>query len=162
MFRDMRRKAQELTREECIEILKKATNGVLSVLGDDSYPYGVPLSYVYMDGKIYFHCAKTGHKLDAIKNSDKVCFTVVAQDDIKPEEFTTYFKSVVAFGRARIMDEDETALNAHIVLSEKYACNVQERLEEELKRAYSLMYMVEVELEHITGKQAKELAKSNK
>ena len=101
MFREMRRKKQVLSKEECELVLERGTSGVLAVLGEGGYPYAVPLSYVYADGKIVFHCAKQGHKLDAIAKNDKVSFCVVDLDDIQPERYTTYFRSVIAFGRAR-------------------------------------------------------------
>ena len=78
MFREMKRKERQLSAELTEKILNKCTSGVLSVIGDDGYPYGVPVSYAYSDGKIFFHCAKEGHKVDAIKNNPKVSFTVRA------------------------------------------------------------------------------------
>ena len=98
-FRPMRRKRQKLPKEECEKILNKATAGVLSVLGDDGYPYGVPMSFVYAEGKLYFHSAIEGHKLDAIAKEDKCSFTIIDQDEIHPDEYTSYFRSVIAFGR---------------------------------------------------------------
>lgn len=103
MFREMRRSKQALTAEEVAEILKRNTSGVLAVSGDGGYPYAVPLSYVYLDSKLYFHCAGTGHKLDSILKDDKVSFCVIDQDQVVGEEYTTYFRSVVAFGRARVL-----------------------------------------------------------
>ena len=82
MFREMRRKRQALSKEECEEILLRATSGVLAVSGDDGYPYAVPLSYVYEEGKLFFHCAKAGHKLDAIFRNEKASFGVVGQDKV--------------------------------------------------------------------------------
>lgn len=84
MFREMRRKRQQLTEAECIEILKRNTSGVLAVSGDNGYPYAVPLNYVYDGGSVYFHCAKSGHKLDAIRTCDKVSLCVVEQDLVVP------------------------------------------------------------------------------
>ena len=107
MFREMRRKNQELSHEDTIQVLKRGTNGVLAVIGDEGYPYGVPLSYVYVDGKIYFHCGLSGHKADAIRSNDKVCFTVIDQDKIVAEELTSYFRSVIVFGRAVILADPE-------------------------------------------------------
>ena len=101
MFREMRRKKQQLAPERVEEILSRRTAGTLAVLGDEGYPYAVPLSYVYHNGRIYFHCAKAGHKLDAIRGCDKVSFCVIDQDEIVSAEFTTYFRSVIVFGRAR-------------------------------------------------------------
>ena len=106
MFREMRRKRQQMSQAETIEILEKGSSGVLSVYGDDDYPYGVPISYVYDDGKIYLHCAKTGHKIDGIIKNPKVSFCVTAQDLVVPEEYTSYFKSVIAFGHGRILEKD--------------------------------------------------------
>ena len=91
-FRPMRRIRQQLSHEDAEQILQHSTSGVLSVNGDEGYPYAVPVSYVYADGKIYFHSALQGHKVDAIRNNPKVSFCVIAQDDVKPMEFTTYFK----------------------------------------------------------------------
>ena len=157
MFREMRRKRQQLPNEECIEILEKSTSGVLAVSGDEGYPYAVPLSYVYHDGKIYFHCAKTGHKLDAIKNNPKASFCIIAADEIIPEKYTTYFKSVIAFGTARIMEGDEmrTAIE---LLAAKYSPNVEGR-DEEIDREYPALAMIELTIEHMTGKEAIELTR---
>ena len=105
MFRKMRRNRQMLTEEECIRILETDSSGVLAVLGDDDYPYAVPLSFVYADRKLYFHCALSGHKLDAIQRHAKVSFCVIHQDQIVPEEYTTYFQSVIAFGRIKILQK---------------------------------------------------------
>lgn len=99
MFREMRRKRQLLSEKESIDVLARGTAGVLALLGDDDYPYAVPISYVYNDSKLYFHGAKTGHKIDAIKECSKASFCVIDQDNIVPEEYTTYFRSVIAFGK---------------------------------------------------------------
>ena len=103
MFRDMRRNSQKLTDEESVSILQKATSGVLAVIGDEDYPYAVPLSYVYCDFKIYIHCATQGHKLDAITKCPKVSFCVIDRDDILAEKLTTLYKSVTVFGKAEIL-----------------------------------------------------------
>ena len=89
MFRDMRRKNQLLPQEEAEAMLRQGTSGVLSLLGDGGYPYGVPLSYVYHNGKLYFHCAKAGHKLDAIRREGKCSFCVIDQDQVVAEKYTT-------------------------------------------------------------------------
>ena len=106
MFRPMRRSAQALDGGACVEILERGTSGVLALAGDGGWPYAVPLSYVYSDGKLYFHCAKSGHKLDAVRECDKASFCVVARDDVVPEEFTTRYVSVIAFGRVREITGD--------------------------------------------------------
>ena len=93
----MRRSKQQLTDEEAIEILRTETSGVFAVSGDCGYPYAVPMSYVFSDGKIYFHCAKSGHKLDGVKRDNKASVCVIHKEDVVPEEFTTYDKSVSVF-----------------------------------------------------------------
>ena len=112
MFREMRRKKQILTPEKSIEILKKGTSGVLALSGDDGYPYAVPLSYVYENSMLYFHGAKEGHKIDAIRTCDKASFCVVEQDHIVPPKYTTYYRSAIAFGRIRILEDEKEVRRA--------------------------------------------------
>ena len=90
MFREMRRKKQKLTEKQCIDILKRAKTATLALHGDDGYPYSVPVNYVYLDGKIYFHGAKSGHKIDAIKNNPKVSISIIDQEDVIEEELTQF------------------------------------------------------------------------
>lgn len=158
MFREMRRKRQQLSDEKCIDILKKCTSGVLAVSGDDGYPYAVPLSYVYDNGKIYFHCAKQGHKLDAIVRNEKVSFCIIEQDHIMPDKFTTYYRSVIVFGRARIPDSREEIFPAIRKLSEKYSPDkTPEEHNAEIERFRNTLCMIELTIEHITGKESIEL-----
>ena len=158
MFREMRRKMQALTAEETAEILKRNTSGVLSLNGDDGYPYGVPLSYVYLDSKLYFHCAGAGHKLDSILKDDKVSFCVIDQDQVVGEEYTTYFKSVIAFGRARVLEGAEK-LRPLVELCEKYYPGHLEQTRQKAEHALKNVSIVEVTIEHMTGKTAMELVK---
>ena len=155
-FRKMRRFRQELSKEETESILKEGSSGVLACMGDDGYPYAVPLSYVYDDGCIYFHMAKSGHKADAMAGCDKVSFCVIGQDLIVPEEVTTYFRSAIAFGRARILEGDEK-MTAARKLGDKYASSCPEAIEEDIRKNYNAMHMVEIKIEHMTGKEAREL-----
>ena len=157
MFREMRRKRQQLSEEECIEILKSGTSGVLAVAGDDGYPYAVPLSYVFCDSKIFFHCAKTGHKLDAIKKNSKVSFCVTGQDKIIPEKFTTYFRSVIVFGKACILENNSEKRQAIEKLAEKYSPGMEKEREQEIGKEFNLLCMVEITIDHMTGKEAIEL-----
>lgn len=158
MFREMRRKKQLLSEEESIAILEKATSGVLAVSGDEGYPYAVPLSYVYEDGKLYFHGAKSGHKLDAIMAEPKVSFCVIDQDNIIPEEYTTYFRSVIVFGKARIIEDEKELQNAIETLAIKYAPNDSAaNREKAIKKEKKYMCMFVLEIEHMTGKEAIEL-----
>lgn len=160
MFREMRRKNQILSQEESIAILQKGTSGTLAVLGDDDYPYAVPLSYLYHDNKIYFHGAKSGHKIDAIKKHNKVSFCVIDQDNIISEEFTTYFKSVIAFGTARMIEDDAEKRSAMEKLTARYSPDqAEEKCSEEINKQFSVLGMIELTIEHITGKQALELSK---
>ena len=162
MFREMRRKKQVLSREAAEEILRRATAGVLSVSGDDGYPYGVPVSYVYADGKLYFHCAKSGHKIDAIKACDKVSFCVIDEDRIVPEEYTTYFRSAIAFGRARIIEDDGEKRAAARKLAEKYCPGpaFAEGIEKEIDGSFNALCMVEITIDHLSGKEAVELVRA--
>ena len=96
MFRPMRRHRQQLSQGDCAAILSRGTSGVLAVAGDGGYPYAVPLSYVYQEGTLFFHCAKAGHKLDALRRCSKASFCVIDQDQVVPPEYTTYFRSVIA------------------------------------------------------------------
>lgn len=152
MFREMRRKDKQLSEEAIKTILEKSTNGILSVIGDEGYPYGVPLSYAYSDGKIIFHCYKDGHKVDAIKNNSKVSFTIVAQDDVVPEDYGTDFASVIIFGKASFIDDEEEMYKAHIPLIEKYSKDYYDGGIEYFNKAKSVMKMAKIDIEHITGK----------
>ena len=152
MFREMRRKDKMKTYEEAVQILGECTNGVLSVTGDDGYPYGVPVSYIYNDGKIYFHCAGEGHKLDAIKDDSRVSFTVVGADEIAPEKFTTMYKSVIAFGRASIIDTDEEKMAALNLIREKYSGNFPKEGAAYIEKFWDKTTVVVIEIEHMTGK----------
>ena len=153
----MRRIKQQLTKEECEKILVQSKTGVLAVLGNDGYPYTVPINYYYTDGKIYLHCAKTGHKLDAIKNEQKVSFCVIDRDDILQEKFTTLFKSVIAFGRAEIMTDESEMRKAVTAFAEKYCPDFLDKVPSEVEREFSILCMIKINIEHMTGKQGREL-----
>ncbi len=160
MFREMRRKRQKLSKEECEKILFRGTSGVLAISGDDGYPYAVPLSYLYENGKLFFHCAKAGHKLDSILRNEKASFCVIAQDQIVPGEYTTYFRSVIVFGRIRVMEEDDARRTAIEKLALKYAPGESaESREQAIEREYKPLCMLELSAEHISGKEAIELVK---
>lgn len=162
-MREMRRKNQLLGAEETIAILEKGTNGVLAVQDADGYPYAVPLSYVYCDSKIYFHSSKSGHKIDAIANCDKASFCVVDQDQIVPEEYTTYFRSAIAFGKIRLL-EDETEKKAALMkLAMKYSHVMgEEGCKAEMAKSFQAVDMIELDIEHMTGKEAIELVRAKK
>ena len=155
MFRELRRKNQSLTKEECINVLKSASSGVLATLGDDNYPYAAPLNFVYKDNKIYFHCATNGHKLDAIKKNSKVSFCVVDSEEVIPDKFTTDYKSLILFGKARIIEDKEEKAKTILYLCEKYSPNQKDSWQETIKNSIDRFSMVEIAIEHISGKQSK-------
>ena len=158
MFREMRRKRQQLTKEECVEILNRNTSGILAVLGDEGYPYAVPMSYVYDGEALYFHCAKNGHKLDAIKSYDKASFCVVDQDYVVPQKYTTLFRSVIIFGRASVVNNEDEFLATIEKLAIKYnPTDSKENREEVIKKEYEAMCIVKIDVERMTGKEAIEL-----
>jgi nitroimidazol reductase NimA-like FMN-containing flavoprotein (pyridoxamine 5'-phosphate oxidase superfamily) len=161
-FRPMRRKRQQLTADESIGILEKATSGTLALLGDGGYPYAVPISYVYDDGKLYFHSALSGHKVDAIRACDKASFCVIDQDSVKPAEYTTYFRSVIAFGRVHIVENETERLKIARILGNRYNPNQEEALQKELEHGLSRMLAIRFDIEHLTGKEAIELVNKNK
>ena len=158
-FRAMRRKRQLLSDDESIGILQKATAGTLALLGDNGYPYAVPISYVYHEGKLYFHSALAGHKVDAIKKCDKASFCVIDKDDVKPEKYTTFFRSVIAFGRIHIIEDDKEKLAMARMLGNRYNPNNDESLQKEIEGGLSRMLMIRFDIEHLTGKEAIELVR---
>lgn len=153
MFRVMRRNKQLLSLEDTVAVMDRCTNGVLACIGDEDYPYAVPLSYVYFNDKIYFHSSKTGHKIDAITKNPKVCFTVIDEDNIVSEKYTSYFRSVLAFGKARIVEGDEW-LNAFKALVEKYSGDQPEEAKYKEITGCTQAYILAIDIEHITGKEA--------
>lgn len=153
----MRRIRQQLPPEECIEILGRAEAGTLALLGDGGYPYSLPISFVYSDGRLYFHSALSGHKIDAIHGCDKASFSVIDKDDVKPDEYTTYYRSVICFGHIRIIDDEDEKMRAARLLGGRYNPGDDEGLEKELAKAFKAMCMIELKIEHMTGKEAKEL-----
>ena len=158
MFPAMRRKKQLLSQEETAAVLGRGSSGVLALAGEDGYPYAVPLSYVYDGGRLYFHCARSGHKLDAIRRCEKASFCVIDQDQIVPEEYTSYFRSVIAFGRVRILEDEGEKRAAIEKLALKYApdSTVEDR-KQVIQKEWEPLCMLEMELDHVTGKEAIEL-----
>lgn len=154
MFREMRRKNQQLSDDEAAKILENGKTGVLAVLGDEGYPYAVPMNYVYKNGKIYLHCAKSGHKFDAIRGCDKVSFCVIAQDDVVPEKLATRYRSVIAFCKARVLETENEISSAALALGLKYYDN-RDAVEEEIRKSMKSLACVELTIEHLTGKMNK-------
>ncbi len=163
MFREMRRKDQSLSAADCAALLRQGTSGVLALLGDGGYPYAVPLSYVYDGEKLYFHSARTGHKLDAIRAHPKASFCVIGQDEIVPREYTTYFRSVIAFGTVRILEDEAEKRRAVRALAVKYAPeDSEENREAAIDRDWAPLCLLELSIEHLSGKEAIELAREKR
>lgn len=158
MFREMRRKNQRMEDAKSIEILKRESYGVLAVFGDEGYPYAVPMSYIYDNGKIYFHGANAGHRFDAVCQNEKASFCVVAQDEVVPEQYATHYRSVVAFGRIRIMEETAEKRTAIELLADKYHPKATKEFRNHaIEAEMPALCMFVFEIEHLTGKEAKGL-----
>lgn len=155
----MRRFKQEIPQSEALAILKKATNGVLCLITPEGKPYGVPMSFIYDgDKSVYFHCALSGRKLDCIRTNPNVCFTIIDQDEIHPEEFTTYFRSVIAEGSINIIENREDMKDALRSLSTKYSPGID--CEPEIEKGIDRVFILKMEIDTITGKEAIELTKT--
>ncbi|XAY15890.1 pyridoxamine 5'-phosphate oxidase family protein [Bengtsoniella intestinalis] len=149
----MRRSEKELPKDQVIAMLNTATNGVLAISGDDGYPYAVPMSFAYVDGKLYFHSTTgTSHKLDGIANNPKVSFCVVTQDNILPAEFNTHFKSAIAFGTARVLTDEQEIMNGIMAIAQKYSAAHMEKGKEYAQKAKDAFCVVEITIDHLTGK----------
>lgn len=162
MFRDMRRKKQLLSKEETVEIFERNTSGTLALSGDDDYPYALPISYVYSNGKIYFHSAVAGHKIDAIEKCDKASFCVIDADDVVSEKYTTYYRSAIAFGKIRIIEDDSLKHHAIETLTDKYLPAHKDGAYDEINSSFQRFIMIELDIEHMTGKEAIELVKNQR
>lgn len=163
MFREMRRYRQKLSDEESVAILTRGSWGVLSLIGDDGYPYGVPMNYVYRDGRLYFHGAKEGHKLDAMRREPKASFCVVDSDELIPVEYTTYFRSVILFGRMDIVTDRERMRDIITVMAERFnPGDTSQHRNEAIEREFPPLCIMELEIEHMSGKEAIELVRSRR
>ena len=154
----MRRFKQQIPESEAKGILRKATNGVLCLMDKDNRPYGVPMSFIF-DGEltVYFHCALTGRKIECIKHNPNACFTIIDQDEIHPEKFTTYFRSVIVEGIIQIIDERNEKIEALKLLSTKYSPGIE--CEPEIKKGIDRVSILKLEIDSISGKEAIELTK---
>ena len=154
-FRPMRRFKQELPQDECLRILDTAYRGFLSVIGDGGYPYAVPLNFVSVDGKIYFHCAREGHKLDAVRACDKACFTVLDEPVKEPGDWWYHVKSVICFGRICVLSDAEEALQRLKDLGNKYFPENYD-MARDLASNGPRALVLEFTPEHISGKRVRE------
>ena len=158
MFRPLRRKARQISNEEAKRLLVKERRGVLAVNGDDGYPFALPINY-YFDSaanKIYFHGAKEGYKVDALKRCDKVCFTVMGNEHtVEGEKWAPFMQSVVAFGRCVLIDDKDEAADKVRIMALKYYPRAEE-VDRILACSSQGMLLYEITIEHLTGKQIQE------
>jgi len=157
MFRPMRRAARAISDEAAKQLLAQSRRGVLAVNGDDGYPFAIPVNYFYDEaqGKIWFHGAKSGQKVDALKKSDKVCFTVYGNEHFEPGDWAPYMQSTVVFGRCRLV-EDAALTEARVrELAAKYYPSAEE-IEAEIAKCIKGVQLYEITIEHLTGKQIQE------
>lgn len=158
MFRPIRRKKKEMDLDAAKELLQCSRRGVLAVNGDDGYPYAVPVNYFYDRNaeKIYFHGARAGYKVDALRASDKVCFTVYGNETIKEEEaWAPFVQSAVVFGRCHLLEEGTEATEILKKIARKYYPNEQ-LIDEEIERSGKAVQLFEIDIEHISGKEIQE------
>lgn len=153
----MRRHRQQLSAAECRQLLERCTSGVLALLGDGGYPYAVPLSYAYADGRLYFHSALEGHKVDAISACNKCSFCVIDRDEVHPAEFTTHYRSVIAFGHVSVIDDPAVRLEAIRLIGRRYSPHDAAGLQREIDKGMSRVLLLRLDIEHLSGKQAIEL-----
>ena len=153
MFREVARVKQKLSDEECMEILKSEPRGVLSLIGDDDYPYGMPMNFLYIpeDNAIYFHGGRKGHKIDAIMKNNKASFCTYDSGFRKPGEWSLNIKSVIAFGRIEMIDDMGETERISRLLSYKFTDDedyIEAEIEHDLKRTLCFA----LKIEHMTGK----------
>ena len=152
MFRKMRRFKQQISNEDCIRILREQPRGILSMIGENGYPYGIPMNHLYMDdGHIYFHSAKEGHKIDALAKCNKVSYCVYDEGYRRDGEWALNINSVVVFGRIDTVEDEEKKREICIRLVKKFTDD-EDYLENELKNAFPRVNILELIPEHMTGK----------
>ncbi|MBO6169884.1 MAG: pyridoxamine 5'-phosphate oxidase family protein [Bacteroidales bacterium] len=155
IFRPMRRFKQQLPQEECVDILQNAYRGFLSVNGDGGYPYAVPINFLFAEGKLYFHCAAAGHKLDAIRANDKACFTVIDEPRREPDDWWYHVRSVICFGRVSVL-EDEAEKDSYLrQLGAKYFPDGYD-IEADMQRNAARALVLAFTIEHMSGKRVRE------
>lgn len=160
MVRTMRRFKQLLPAEEVERILRNGKYCVMAVSGDDGYPYAVPINYVYDGTSIYIHSAGQGHKIDALRRNPKCSLCVVDKDDVIPEEFTSYFRSVIVFGKADFVESVEDKVAALRLLGGKYSPGIDP--EAEIYRFIKTVCIIRIDIDSVTGKEAIELTRAGR
>ncbi|WP_295589092.1 pyridoxamine 5'-phosphate oxidase family protein [uncultured Methanobrevibacter sp.] len=151
----MKRIGQAISKEECEEILTNEPRGVLALLGDDDYPYAIPMSHVYVDGKIYFHGAQTGHKNDAVKKHSKVSYCVIDKGVKAKDSWWYTFKSVIVFGKIKTLTDLDEKIEILTHLGDKFFPTHKETVDE-INRLLDRTEVFEITIEHMSGKIVKE------
>ena len=154
MFREIRRKDRELESSDALKLLTKGEYGILSTIGEDGYPYGVPVNYVYFNNIIGFHCATKGHKLDNLEYESKVSFTVVGDTCPLPEKFSTDYESVIAFGKAEEASEDEKK-EILLEIIKKYSPDFLDTGKDYINKSAGHSRVFKINIEYVTGKKRK-------
>ncbi len=160
MERKMKREDQALTKEKCEKILKRNTSGVLAINGDDGYPYAVPLTYAYHNGKLIFHGRKAGYKFDCINKDGKASFCIIDVDKVVPADYTTYYRSVVARGVIKVVDAQETIRDVMTKLGQKFRPGHNKECQELIDKEWDNFCVYVMDIEEITGKEAIELVRA--
>ena len=152
MFREIRLQDRVITDKKTIEIIKKGSYGVLSTIGEDGYPYGVPLNYTYSDNCICFHCANEGHKIENIDFNNKVSFCVVTKSDVLSNEFDTDYESAIAFGKATVITDDSEKENILLSVLNKYSADYLKAGSNYMKKHWDDTKVIKIKIEHLSGK----------
>ncbi|MDX9801101.1 MAG: pyridoxamine 5'-phosphate oxidase family protein [Spirochaetia bacterium] len=151
-FREMRRKEKLMSEKEAYEIVKNTEWMTLSTVAENGYPYGIPLNHVYSDGKIYFHSALEGQKVDAFRKENRVCISIVKSSEIVPDKFSTNFKSVTAFGKISFVENQDEKRAALTSIIKKFSPGFEESGAAYIEKLFARTGVYCVEIEHITGK----------
>ncbi|MEQ3346916.1 pyridoxamine 5'-phosphate oxidase family protein [Peptoniphilus senegalensis] len=157
MFRQMKRIKQELPLEEAKKLLMKNKRGVLSFNGEDGYPYSIPINYLYdaEENKLYFHGAKTGYKLDCIKNNNKSCFVTYGDEELSDNGWSFFLKSLIIFGKIEIIEDRELAAEKLSKLASRYYPSLQE-VDDAMERSFDNVLVYSLNIEHMTCKKVHE------
>ena len=157
MFRPIRKKKNEISPEQAEQLLLHCRRGVLAVNGEGGYPYAVPINFLFdpENRKIYFHGARAGHKVDALRACDKVCFTVYGGEFYKNDHWAPYVQSVLVYGRCRLVENIAVTEARVRELAMKYYPSAEE-VEAEIAKDLRAVQLYEITVEHMTGKQVHE------
>lgn len=154
----MRRKDRKLSQDDTIQVLRAGEYGILATYGENGYPYGVPLSYVYQDGKVYFHGATSGHKLDNLRHCEKASFTVVGHTHVLQEAFSTTYQSTIAFGKVHLVEQDQKEEVLRL-LAEKYCRDNLDNAERYIEKMLGHVGVYCMEIEQLSGKARPDIRK---